>query len=180
MIVLVDMDGVLADFEKGYLDAWKRQHPDKPAIQPEDRNTFYIVNQYPKDLRPLVWDILLAPGFFAALEPVEGAIAAVHEMDALGPEVFICSSPLIPNKTGASEKYAWVQQHLGVDWARRLILTSDKTLVHGDYLIDDRPEVDGSQTPTWTHILFDRPYNRANGQLQRLTWSNWKDILLKD
>lgn len=179
MRILVDMDGVLADFEGHFLARWAAEHPDKPAIPREERTTFYITQHYPKEFHHLIWDILLAPGFFAALPPIPGGLEALREMLALGHDVHICSSPLLGNPTGASEKYIWVEQNLSRDWAARLILTSDKTVVDGDVLIDDRPDPTetGSFAPTWTHILYDQPYNRHIPDTPRLDWSNWQAVL---
>ncbi len=32
--------------------------------------------------------------------------------------------------------------------------------------------------PTWEHVLYDHAYNRAENSKRRLTWANWKDVLL--
>ena len=40
-------------------------------------------------------------------------------------------------------QYEWVEKHMGNDWAGKIILTPDKTLVNGHLLIDDRPNVKG-------------------------------------
>lgn len=40
-------------------------------------------------------------------------------------------------------QYAWVEKHFGEDFLEQVILTRDKTLVTGDILIDDRPDVTG-------------------------------------
>jgi 5'-nucleotidase len=179
MHILVDMDGVLADFEGHFLALWREAHPDEPYIPPEERTSFWLVEQYPEELHQRMWDIMLAPGFFAEIPPVPGGLEAVGEMLTLGHEVHICSSPLLGNPTCASDKYAWIERHLDRDWAARLILSSDKTIVEGDVLIDDRPdpEAGGARTPTWTHIVFDHPYNRSVPEKPRLDWGNWKEIL---
>ena len=178
-IILVDMDGVVADFEGGFVEKWKAKHPDKPFVPLEDRTTFYSFKQYPLLHRPLVWNIMMAPDFFADLPPIEGSIKAVKRMARSGLEIFFCSSPLIPNRTGASEKYAWIKKHFGITWVDKLILAPDKTLVRGDILIDDRPEIKGSQTPSWEHVLYDQPYNREIKDRRRLTWANWREVILK-
>jgi 5'-nucleotidase len=176
-IVLVDMDGVVADFERGFIEKWKAKHPDKPHIELEDRTTFYSTGQYPLKWRPLLWEIMKAKNFFADFQPVEGSIKAVKKMAKSGFDVYFCSSPFIPNPYCASEKYDWINKYFGRKWVGRLILAPDKTLVHGDILIDDRPEIKGALSPTWEHILYDQPYNREIEGRKRLTWANWQDVI---
>jgi len=47
----------------------------------------------------------------------------------------------------------------GPSWVDRIVLAKDKTLVRGDVLIDDKPEVTGSLCPSWEHLVFEAPYN---------------------
>ena len=42
MRILIDMDGVIADFEGDFLRLWKEQHPEKKFIPLEERKGFYI------------------------------------------------------------------------------------------------------------------------------------------
>lgn len=44
--VLVDMDGVLADFEGGFLKKYRARYPDDPYISQEDRRGFWVSAQY--------------------------------------------------------------------------------------------------------------------------------------
>lgn len=44
--VLVDMDGVLADFEGGFLKKYRARYPDEPYISLEDRRGFWVSTQY--------------------------------------------------------------------------------------------------------------------------------------
>lgn len=44
--VLVDMDGVLADFEGGFLKKFRAKYPDQPYIPLEDRRGFWVSEQY--------------------------------------------------------------------------------------------------------------------------------------
>lgn len=46
--VLVDMDGVICDFEQSFLDKFREQHPDEPYIPLSERRGFYIDEQYSK------------------------------------------------------------------------------------------------------------------------------------
>ncbi|MBK9924682.1 MAG: 5'-3'-deoxyribonucleotidase [Anaerolineales bacterium] len=177
MRILIDMDGVISDFDGEFLKRWQTRHPDKFYIPMEERTVFYVKDQYPEELKPLVAEILLEPGFFRDMMPMDGAKEALLEMAAMGLEVFICTSPLTTYKNCVLEKFEWVDQFLGPEWVKRIVLTKDKTLVKADYIIDDKPDITGVESkPDWEHILYDRPYNKG-GSKKRLTWENWKDVL---
>lgn len=49
--VLVDMDGVLADFESGLLQGFRRRFPGEPHVPLEQRRGFLASEQY-RALRP--------------------------------------------------------------------------------------------------------------------------------
>lgn len=178
MRILVDMDGVLADFETAFLENWLAQHPEKSFVPIEDRQTFYIDEEYPAEFKPYLYKIFTAQYYYRNLKPIAGGREALHEMEKLGLEVIICTSPLSDYKYCVPEKYEWVEEHLGRDWVKKIVLTRDKTLVKGDFLIDDKPEISGRDTPEWEHVLYDQPYNRRVSSRKRLTWSNWQAVLL--
>ena len=176
MLILIDQDGVLADFDRGFHEAWIANGHHFQAVPPHERKNFYVREDYPSNLRREVEAIYTAPGFFRELPPIDGAIEAVAEMQEAGHDVRICTSPLNSYRNCLSEKYEWVEHNLGVDLVSRMIVTKDKTIVHGDALIDDKPEVTGSRAPDWKHVIFDQPYNRHVGGI-RMTWNNWREAL---
>jgi 5'-nucleotidase len=172
------MDGVLSDFDGEFLRRWRKRHPEKFHIPMEERTTFYVKEQYPDELKPLISEIILEPGFFRDMRPVKGGTEALTEMDRMGFDVFICTSPLSTYRNCVLEKFEWVERHLGSSWVKRVILTKDKTLVKAAYLIDDKPEITGvEEMPSWEHIIYDRPYNQGVNK-RRVTWANWKDVLV--
>jgi len=177
MRILVDMDGVVANFEKGVLDTYRNRHPDKSFVPLEQRTSFYVKEQYPNELQPLVEEIYLAKGFYLNLPPIEGSLEALSELASRGDEIYICTSPLLSNPFCVQEKYDWVINHLGKDWTKRMIVSKDKTIVSGDFLIDDKPDVKGVQQPTWEQILYSQPYNAQVNSKRRMTWRNWKSII---
>ncbi len=181
MRILVDMDGVLADFEGGFLKRWREKYPNKPYIPLEDRRTFYAKDQYPFELHRFMETIRREPGFFLNMEPIPGAIAALQSMDEFGWDVFLCSSPLSAYEHCVLEKYKWIEKYFGRSWIKRLILTKDKTIINANFLIDDKPVITGVQPqPDWEQIVYDQPYNREVSGKRRLTWNTWKTVLLPE
>jgi len=175
MIILVDQDGVLADYEQGMLNRFRELYPDEPFVPLEQRTTFYVEGDYPEKLKPGIRTITKEKGFYRNLPPMAGALEALAGLQEQH-EVFICTSPLSAYQNCVLEKFEWVDEYLGPEWIRRLRIEKDKTLTMGDILIDDRPEVTGLRTPVWQHILFDQPYNR-HIKRPRLNWRDYQEVL---
>lgn len=178
MVILVDMDGVLADFDGHIAKVWQRKHPDIPFIDIRTRKTFYVDSSMPKKYRGLVAEIYLEKGFFLNLPPIPGGWQALEEIAKAGHTVKICTAPLLEYHNCIPEKLAWIEKHLGFSYVEKTILARDKTLVRGHILIDDKPEVTGELTPEWEHIVFDnnRAYNQGLNK-RYLNWRNYKEVL---
>jgi 5'-nucleotidase len=99
------MDGVLSDFDGEFLKRWRVRHPNKIFIPLNKRSTFYVKDSYPDDLKPFVTEILLEKNFFRDMMPVEGGREALIEMESMGLDVFICTSPPSYYKNSVLEKY---------------------------------------------------------------------------
>lgn len=178
MTILVDMDNTLADFDAGLLTKWQKLYPGEFFVPLEERTTFHPHNDYPEHLQQKVYDLCHSKGFIRELLPVPGGIEAVLEMLDRGHDVRFCTSHLFEYDHCVLEKYQWIEEHFGAPFVDRIILTRDKTLIRGDMLIDDKPEIIGLAEPTWEHILYDRPFNRHVAGKRRLTWAAWRDIVL--
>lgn len=74
---------------------------------------------------------------FKDLEPIEGAIDAWHLLHEKY-EPYILSTPPWSNPDVWGEKRKWVSDYLGKTANKKLILSHNKGLIIGDYLIDDR------------------------------------------
>ena len=185
MIVLVDIDNTIAHFDGMFLERFKSKYPDQQFIKLEDRRSFYPVEDYHKLLgidKKELKQIYESKGFFSNLSLIDGAKEALNEMKMEGLKVFLCTSPIGMYENCVLEKFKWVENNLGIEWVDNIILTNDKTLIKGNVLIDDKPNILGvNPTPEWTHIIFDQPYNREIVDKIRLTlWSDWRGVILSN
>ena len=132
MRIFIDMDGVIADFEKA-------------------SNEFQRIHG--KTNRPDKWVD------YRNLDVIDGAIEAVAKLNA-DYEVFIASTPpwLRPEVWG--HKREWIREHFPY-LKRKIILTHRKDLLIGDILIDDsryrgQPDFQGE----W--FWFNKNWNNRN------------------
>jgi 5'-nucleotidase len=129
-ILYVDMDNVLVDFPSAF-----------PFVN-KDLLEEYVDN---KD------DI---PGIFSLMEPLDGAIDAYQKLSTKF-DTYILSTAPWGNPSAWSDKVVWVKKHLGESAHKRLILSHNKDLNRGEYLIDDRLK-NGAAEFKGEHIHFGR------------------------
>lgn len=175
-LVAVDMDNVVADWDKGLVDRWLHHRPNQPYVRLEDRKNFYADEDYPEKDREFVLSLHRTPGFYRNLDPMPGALYALNAMKNLGLDVILLTAPEVHDSC-AQEKVGWVREHLGDDWVHHMVLARDKTLVRADHLIDDRPTIDGRFQPHWEHLVFTRPYNKHITDRKHITWLTWRSVL---
>lgn len=119
-IIYVDMDFTLCDYAEGF-----QRHK---CLHPHEK--------YPQS----------QPGLYAALKPMPDAIETYQWMDQQ-PEfdVYILTAPSIKNPHCYREKRIWVEEHLGMEVVNKLIISPNKGLNKGDYLIDDNVSGKGQE-----------------------------------
>lgn len=108
------------------------------------------------------------PGFFENLLPIDGALEGFLKL-ADQYDTYILSTAPWSNIHAWSEKRIWVEKHLGETVFKRLILSHNKGLLKGHYLIDDRT-VNGVDGFEGKHIHF--------GTSQFPNWPSITDYLL--
>lgn len=77
------------------------------------------------------------PGIFGLMSPMPGALDAYAELVDRFDTYVLSTAPWL-NPSAWSDKLLWIQKHLGTHAYKRLILTHNKHLNHGHFLIDDR------------------------------------------
>ena len=139
-IIYVDMDGVLVDFQSG-IDALTNDE------------TIAFKNNLDN-----------VPGIFSKMKPVDGAIEAYEKLTKHF-DVYILSTAPWDNPSAWADKLRWVRKYLGDLAHKRLILSHNKNLNAGDYLIDDRTANGaGEFKGEHIHFLSER-------------FKNWNDVL---
>ena len=111
--VYIDMDNVLVDFQSGI-----------------DRLNEETKSEYAGHLDEV-------PGIFSLMEPMEGAIDAIHRLQPYF-DLYILSTAPWKNPSAWSNKVMWVTKYMDDVFHKRMIITHCKNLCKGDYLIDDR------------------------------------------
>ena len=133
-IVYIDMDGVLCNYKEHFLNMLAKN----PKIE-------YPQTQY---------------GFYIGISEIEGAIEAYKKLEEIY-DVWILTRPSWKNPLCYTEKRVWVEDHLSKLHCRKLIICHDKSLLKGDYLIDDNVHdfegesfLFGSEEyPNWSSVL---------------------------
>lgn len=176
MLVLIDVDGTVADLMSGFRAEWTARGG-SPLVPHEEHTTWDIFDIVPKNERKLVQEVFDSPRLFAKLPTINGAVIAVKEI-AREHDVFFCTTPWYSNDTCCEDKLAWLAERFGKSMARKTIFTADKTLIRGDLLIDDKPEIKGLNPPSWIHVIFSQPYNAHITDKQHLSsWADWRKVL---
>lgn len=184
--VLIDMDGVIADFEKSLTDTYKTENPDLQVLGDEHRRGLGIAEQYAHHFSIIeqnkLRDIMTRKNFFKNLPAIPKAVEQVHKLleNTQDYDCFICTSPLVHNPHCTSEKLEWIKKHFGEAFGKKVIITNDKTVVNGDFLVDDKEEITGAQVPNFTHILVRATHNQHVSGLgenePRLILEEWEDL----
>jgi 5'-nucleotidase len=131
-LMYIDMDGVVADFDKGAV-AWAANL----GISPEQ---FIEQKRYRQ------------PNFYFELELIEGAKEAIQELDTMY-EIAFVSAPSWGNPHSFTEKRLWIEKYFG-QWAKkRMDLSFRKGNYMGHVLIDDRTKY-GAGDFIGEHIMF--------------------------
>ena len=85
-------------------------------------------------------------GFYSGLIPIEGSIDAVKWLlNSTFFDPFILTAPSVMNPMSYTEKRVWVERYLGMEMVEKLIISPNKSLLKGDYLIDDNTSGRGQE-----------------------------------
>jgi len=177
MKILLDMDGVIAEFLPRLIEMYNHLTNEGIKITDIRSNNSYkwFGDQW------LAKKIKDSTGFIRSLKPAEGAIEAVEDLHRRGHEiVFVSNGTNCPSS--GHEKREWLKYYFHKTWKfAPLVLTYHKHHVRGDCLVDDTPRNLDNLHPTTQGLLWHQPYNAEVTGYERIyDWSHLLDWITKN
>lgn len=158
--VLLDVDGVLADFVTPALEVMKNV-TGKPL--PEDvLEDWDIFRSVDKSLQSHIYDEFKKEGWCYALKPYPGAIKGVSRLREIA-DVYFVTSPM-HGPHWAYERTKWLIDLFNAKTGH-VISTNAKYVCRGNVLIDDKTSHIvkwGEHHPDALRILWKQPYNEKD------------------
>jgi 5'(3')-deoxyribonucleotidase len=158
--ILLDVDGVVANFVGSYLrvvkDVTGRDYGDEDVVEWNIASALGLSEQE----QARVHEVVATPGFCLELSVYPGAVAAVRRLAGRHSILWV-TTPSEHNPTWRQDRQRWLARHFG-ELGASLVQTSDKQLVDGDLLVDDRPENCAAWArahPAGLAVLWSRPWN---------------------
>jgi 5'(3')-deoxyribonucleotidase len=163
--ILLDVDGVLADFT-GMV---RRIVASIGATMPDPVTEWGFIKALPRDVRYAVEDALEGDGPWTDMEPIPGALDAVKAFRSAGHRVVFVTSPWASCTDWAYVRTGWLRRNMGAGM-QDVVITSAKELVRGDVFVDDKPENVGAwgQVNAYNAFIWDAPYNQGHPVIPRL------------
>jgi 5'(3')-deoxyribonucleotidase len=160
-VVLLDVDGILADFIGAAL---RYLFDQSGTVVPYERvRTWEIFDSIPPELqgyKDSVYDRFRSHGACTSICPYEGSRMGVHHLHGLA-EVVIVTSPFPGSETWMYEREQWLKFHYNI--ARdHIIHACSKHYVKGDIFVDDKAShvISWAEAhPTGMSLLWSAPTN---------------------
>lgn len=177
-LLLIDADDTLVDLAgevyRIFQDDYGFTIPDWSG-----RNFFNMQTTVEGLTAEIIHEVLSRPGLWRDLTPNPGAVEALRKLQHWGTNAYILTSPYSGNPTCYADKMVNLTELFGDYWCDRIWIRSDKTIEDGMYLVDDKPNITGSNpTPMWKQIVFNQAYNQNHPSPLRLnSWETFETEL---
>lgn len=174
--VLVDIDDTIENLCEVWVDMLNLKYG--TTVKYEDINSWDLPKFFPTLSREQVFAPLHSPEIWYSLRPKKGARYYLKKLISEGFDVYLCTTTYYKNVQwkyeGVIEKYFPF-----ISWDN-VIITSNKQLIHADFLVDDAPH--NLEGGSYNKILVSAPHNRScnaeeNGFIRCDTWSEIYGVL---
>lgn len=133
----MDVDGVLADFALAAIELVRRVTGRQ--YKPEDIKTWEVFDSIPEpQAKKEVYRILKEPGGCSSIPVYPEALEGIQKLRELV-YIIAVTSPFSNSPTWMHEREQWLERHFG-DAISYTIHAKHKERIHGDFLVDDKPE----------------------------------------
>lgn len=175
MKILLDVDGVVADFVKGLEMVLGH------TFSSEDKKHWAVHNRLDRATRNQALEEMADAHFWESLPLMEGAKEGVNYLETMGHQIVWVTSPWPSCESWDSARAKWLEKHFDIIGKKHhLIIAADKSDVKGDVFIDDKP----SHVREWSKkhpekkaFIYDAPHNQNIADFPRFTWEKVRDLL---
>ncbi len=129
-IALVDLDGTLCNYSEAILERLVELRG--PNDSPEDE----MKSELPPHILARRRMIESTPGFWRNLKPIPAGLQLASLLVELAFDTHVFTKGPSYNSSAWAEKFEWCRLHVP---ELRVIVSEDKSLVHGDILVEDWP-----------------------------------------
>ncbi len=183
MIINVDMDGVLFDFDRRVSTMLGRESKKSLAWAMAER---YEVFDWPLTFTTLINNFkLFNPGACRLINPgAQVAPSVIWRWTKLGYKVRIVTNKKIANRFVSSKA-----QQQSIEWLSYMVdlsvvavvFTDDKTAYPANVVIDDNPAIDEWWQPNAMNLVYEQPWNSCStyqypSDSTLLRVRNWEEI----
>ena len=187
MIVLIDVDGVIAQFYQSMLrhvsEIATIRYPNNKklnkSIKYQDIKLYWCYDQMPKEHVSIAREVTSQDSFWRTLPEIPEAVEAINKLHEQH-SILFATHPTVSCPTWTTARRTWLQMRFPWVTSDSLIITAAKKYIDGDILIEDAAhnldawlEERTSRNPSrkYQGFLFTAPYNRNRKQY------GWQEIL---
>lgn len=171
-LILVDVDGVVADLHTEWLRRYNRDYNDTLTYE---QITAWNIHQFTKpECGVRVYDYLADADLYNNVPVIKDAVWGTGALRRMGHSVVYVTAYFNVRRVRWLHKHGFLLPN-NSQWAlaEDVIMANNKDYVLGDMLIDDKPE-NLKNRPFG--VLFEQPWNISwTGQAERV--KNWEEIV---
>jgi 5'-nucleotidase len=165
--LIVDMDDVMADATGQFIDYYEKEFGlriDRAVLNGKGEGEGFPENH--DQIAAFPYRV----NFFRTMSVNENCQEVMEKLNKKY-QLFIVSAA-IEFPQSLTEKLAWIKEHFPfLNW-KQVVFCGSKTIVHGDYMIDDL--IDNLEHFNGEKFVFTAPHNIHLNHFQRL--NNWKEV----
>lgn len=184
MRILIDVDGVSADYSHGFVTVCNRLFGTTHTAADITQWDTAAALGLSAEQADACYQEIRKPGFALSLHLLPGARESVRQLQK-DHDVYFVTTPFRGAKSDhvswSADREHWLRDHFGAG-SDRIIHTSAKHIVTGDVFVDDKPEnvrAWQEHNPSGFGLLWYQPYNwDQRGELPVChSWAHLFDIL---